>query len=225
MVSPIQDLVETIDAYIADQTARDERDRRQSRATMFVDWDGYNIPKVSYRNYDSPPPSPPATPNATFRFQEEGEHGNIRVKYQHRPHGERDSICVHGYDAETGFQYDYDGRIIHIHRDIPRPYSANSDYYEVSGWQDFDGDWSRLYFVYETTHTPEVKRGHQKVAHFIVRFFRKMERLGLLKYFKRKRGIGEELKRRHPRADEYVPPAPEIPREFRRVRPSTAHIS
>jgi hypothetical protein len=38
---------------------------------------------------------------------------------------------VHGHDPSTAFAYDYNGRIVHVHREAARPSSQVSEYYHV----------------------------------------------------------------------------------------------
>ncbi|KAJ4372988.1 hypothetical protein N0V83_003279 [Neocucurbitaria cava] len=144
-----RDLYSLIDEHLAWQLDRTEHQRPTSSGTMFLDWDGSEAPKVTYRNSSSSispslTPSPPS-PNPLKPLRSNSpEHiasrrgrqkplpplppqmvcdDGLEVTYQPHhfsPTTQRvRSPCVAGYDPRTAFSYKYNGRVMHVHRDTP----------------------------------------------------------------------------------------------------------
>ncbi|KAF2871518.1 hypothetical protein BDV95DRAFT_606955 [Massariosphaeria phaeospora] len=231
-------LIQEIDEYLADQLARQPKSTLSGRDTMFVDWDGTGQPIITYRKKTNPtrthtssrsyprarsPPLIVADSNLHVRYQRPRKptpkskfNPNARAASSTGP-AAPGGVYVEGYDPETAFTYDYDGRIMHIHRD-PRPSSdsstassAYSDYYALDA-QAYQGAHMRMRIVdKELPPTPRERRKRVKVVRFIHRVVGKLEALGLMGRLKeeRRRSLRimekqREVQRRAP-ASTYVP--------------------
>lgn len=123
--SGIDDLITEIDAYLATQLAREPLPRPTSAGTMFVDLDAAGTMQISYRNQPARSRSPPLLVAQ-----------DLHVRYDRGAAAE--GLCgmyVEGYDAATRFAYDYDGSIMHLHREGSRASECHSDYWAVDAEQ------------------------------------------------------------------------------------------
>ncbi|KAF2634497.1 hypothetical protein P280DRAFT_524055 [Massarina eburnea CBS 473.64] len=181
--------------------------RRDSSGTMFVDFVDGEM-KVSYRNPPCTSTSPsasrprPAVVGSSYDAQTPVQGRSLRhqtshvladngtMRLQQRPSG---SMVVAGIDPETGFEYDYDGRIIHIHRG-----GHNRDIYAKTLNDSRSSVYSEYYHVDAQTYDPSAtltvdggvnagmdgpkeKRRSQKMVTFIREVFRKIEGMGWMK--------------------------------------------
>jgi hypothetical protein len=94
-------------------------------------------------------------------------------------------LYVKGYDTESRFKYDYDGAVVHLHRDAERPNSRHSDYYhvDVESWS------PRRRLVPKASEDDlviERKKRHRAVD-FVQNLLRKMDAFGYLKNLREER--------------------------------------
>ncbi|KAF2260040.1 hypothetical protein CC78DRAFT_40383 [Lojkania enalia] len=200
----VQELIDMIDSHLALQMNQ-EPARPSSRGTMFVDWDGHGF-VVSYRNdgkrkHKYPPSSSsrPDTPPLLVN------HDSMQVKYRPDSGGSRQyRMWIEGYDLETAIQYDYDGEILHLHRDDKRPRSSSrlSDYYAVDA-REYETRKGVRVVDKELPPTPAEKR-RSKVVRLVCRLLRKIEGLGLLGKFGGQQGERENSGERRERRREGV---------------------
>ncbi|KAE8872014.1 hypothetical protein PTNB73_03473 [Pyrenophora teres f. teres] len=125
------DLNDLIDEHIAWTQGTEARQRRESQGTMIVDWDGTGTPVVSWRKRGD-------------ASNDDDDDDEVKEKPLYHPPRYSPTTQTHhapyvaGYDAKTHFSYDYDGRIVHVHRRGGQQHdksiarlSAHSDYYTM----------------------------------------------------------------------------------------------
>ncbi|KAA8623440.1 hypothetical protein A1F94_003534 [Pyrenophora tritici-repentis] len=190
------DLSNLIDEHIAWTQGTAARPRRGSQGTMIVDWDGTGTPVVTYRNRggdddqvkenrtSKPLPAPlniKPLPDLPLTAHYHSPRFSPTTQTHHAPY-------VAGYDAQTHLSYDYDGRIVHVHRSSGHEHdksaarlSAHSDYYAM----DLDR--------YTRGIEVRVKEGDAKkkngsgVGRFVEKVLDKLEGMGLLDRLRRDR--------------------------------------
>ncbi|KAF2832368.1 hypothetical protein CC86DRAFT_451905 [Ophiobolus disseminans] len=120
---------------------------------------------------------------------------STEVQYHHSPssgHQIRYSAgqnLVKGYDPPTAFAYDYNGQIVHVHRDTDelRQLSGHSDYIEVPA-ETWVPD-VPVKLVGSEKALPDVpeKQGKavDKVFEFVQKVLRKLDKMGIMGKFKR----------------------------------------
>lgn len=173
----VQELVNMIDNHLADQLSRQDISRCSSRGTMFVDWDGYNPPVVSY-HYPRRPQTPPLVVT----------NDNMEIRYRNppalaSPEKKSQRLYVEGFDPDTGFQYDYDGKTMHVHKDGSRPSSRHSDYYALDA-ENFDSNAPVLVVDKDLPSIPQERKRRDKVVNFIIKVFKRLSDLGILNRIK-----------------------------------------
>jgi hypothetical protein len=191
----ISDLIAQIDAHIASQ----QEGRPTTAGTMFVDFDAAGEMQVKYRNRrDSfstfstasssasvttlapPPPTLPlALPPPQDKVVPPIRSTSIRKEKMHLYEDKDGKLYVKGYDPASRFQYDYDGAVVHLHREARgRPASAHSDYYHVDAEA-----WSpRRQLIPKASEDDlviERKKRHRAVE-FVQNLLRKMDAFGYL---------------------------------------------
>jgi hypothetical protein len=85
---------------------------------------------------------------------------------------------VRGYDASCEYEYDYDRKIVHVHRSPPSKRSGHSDYYAVDV-NDYHPD-AELVVVVPETASGEVKRKHGNVIRFVEKMLRRLDGFGIM---------------------------------------------
>lgn len=90
-----------------------------------------------------------------------------------------DGLYVKGYDKDTGFSYDYDGRVIHIHKDSRRPSSNYSDYYALDA-ERYSADDPFVVVDKDLPPLPRERRRREKLVGFIGMIMKKLKDLGIL---------------------------------------------
>lgn len=170
----VDDLVSQIDAYLAEQLAYSSSPSRPtSRGTMFVDWEGYGDPIVSYRHHR---PARRLCPQPLLVADM-----GLEVRYQRPSSRHVGGVFVEGFDAETGFEYDYDGRVMHIHRDALPPSPTYSDYYAIDA-RSYESDRQLLVVDKELPPQPHKERRKRgRVVTFIQKLLKKLDGMGLMK--------------------------------------------
>ncbi|PVH98018.1 hypothetical protein DM02DRAFT_657745 [Periconia macrospinosa] len=168
------------------------RNSTESTATVVVDMDETTGEMhVSHRNRD------PSFLNRTFEDLDR----EVDIEFHHRKRG---GLVVSGNDPATGFSYDYDGRVIHVHRDNHHHLSRRDSKIERLNTRDSVGSsvYSEYYAVdaetYETgadmlvvhieSETPNKgkapSRKSKKVAPFMWRLLMGFEKCGVWERFK-----------------------------------------
>ena len=197
----MDDLVAQIDCYLAEQLENDYYTPRPTSAgTMFLDLDQHGETQISYRNRCEMSRCPP--PLVT-----QGMH----VRYDRSAAG----MYVEGYDHESRFRYDYNGDILHLHRDSSRASSAHSDYYRLDAEQYSP---LRPFSLQGHRSTPSLhskeKRKRHRAVDFIQAVLRKIEGMGLMRRFREDRvKVRQMAKTRNRRTKRcsVLSPVPQIP--------------
>jgi hypothetical protein len=172
----MENLVAQIDSYLAEQLTIP---RPNSAGTMFVDFDQHGEIQVSYRKRRE---TSHCSPLLVTR--------DAHARYDRHAAG----LYVSGYDPSTQFQYDYDGTVMHIHRDSSRPSSAYSDYYSLDAerYSPF-----RLLVSQDDGNIPSLhskeRRKLRRAMEFIQTVLRKIEGLGLMRRFREDRVKAKQM--------------------------------
>ncbi|KAF2683089.1 hypothetical protein K458DRAFT_405229 [Lentithecium fluviatile CBS 122367] len=194
-------LIAEIDAHLADQLAYADTQRPNTAGTMFVDTDEHGTVQVSYRNPSSRPSSPIYNPShdSIYDFNCDAPRTRsppllvaqgMRVRCdRHAAFQGRAGLYVEGYDEDSRFEYDYDGVVMHIHKESSQASSQVSNYYAIGAEQYSP---SRPLFVQDEDaqalpHKERKKRS--KAVKFIQTVLRKIDRLGLMKKFGEERDV------------------------------------
>ncbi|KAJ4299163.1 hypothetical protein N0V90_004407 [Kalmusia sp. IMI 367209] len=178
----VDDLIATIDAYLAEQISYryDRAMSTDSRGTMFVDFDDAGEMVVSYRI----PHRKPSPLIATI--------DGMQVRYSRA----KDGVYVAGQDCETGFKYDYDGCVMHVHKKASTRSSLLSDYYSIDAEKYTATTKLRPVSAVdvESPALPRERKKRHKVIHFVDKVLGKLDGMGLMGSFGR--WAGRRKKRR-----------------------------
>ncbi|PSN72249.1 hypothetical protein BS50DRAFT_658099 [Corynespora cassiicola Philippines] len=138
---------------------------------------------LPYPDDMSDPPYPDSPPTHILKHHSENDllivdNGTLRIKYSARPSSTRlgevdDSLHIEGFDPVTEFDYDYDGRIVHVHRQARRGSCAVSEYWAIEA-----GEWGRGVEV-EVFGCRE--RVTEKIVGFIMGLMGRLEGMGVLR--------------------------------------------
>jgi hypothetical protein len=124
--------------------------------------------------------SKPRPTSSGTMFVDFDHHGSMQISYRNRR-----EMHIEGYDFATHYQYDYDGSIMHLHRESSRPSSCCSEYYTLdaerySPLRPFvslgDGD-----------VLSGVGRKRRRAREFIQGLLRRIEGSGLMRKFREER--------------------------------------
>jgi len=176
--SGVADLIVTIDAYLAEQSLHNHRRRRESCGTMFVDLDEDGEMKISWRHkpnlstIDMGPRSPFIA----------ATNDGMEVRFNHA----RRRLYIEGQDAHTGYAYDYDGTIMHVHHDPGRPSSGISEYWSIDA-AEYNPELPLMVVDEELPSVSHERRKRAKVVGFISALARKINMLGLMGLLNQKR--------------------------------------
>lgn len=181
---------------------------RNSTGTMFVDMnEETGEMQVSYRNR-----------HLTANTQATNDVGmDLDMEIRERRRGD---ILVTGTDRVTGFEYDYNGRIVHVHRDNSRPttragrgYAQSDAASTISEYYALDADNYETgidILVREEEATGGEKKKRKKVTQFIKRLVNRFDSGGIFKKFKewkagsKKSASEHEKKEKNKLTDEYL---------------------
>ncbi|OCK79851.1 hypothetical protein K432DRAFT_405217 [Lepidopterella palustris CBS 459.81] len=177
----MQSLIQDVDEYIQAQQYL----HVSTPSTIFLDFDGTTIPNPvikrrshsdywleMYDNYCS------SQQTLASSYGPQNHHENplsgAIVPRQQEKSKQRGSR-MYGYDPDTEYSWDYDGRIMHIHKGDSD--SEHSSYYEISPFGNFSGDWTHLHKDEEdgpiNINTKMAKPGGPEFTQKGVCFFRK----------------------------------------------------
>ncbi|KAF2198818.1 hypothetical protein GQ43DRAFT_433932 [Delitschia confertaspora ATCC 74209] len=104
----------------------------------------------------------------TVKYDEETEDDDIPVKY--RP--STNCIRVKGYNRQYGFEYDFDGSVMHVHKDAPN--SNHSSYYQI---EDMPETYTGV--TIDPTIGKPIDERHERVANLIHRILHELDELRL----------------------------------------------
>lgn len=237
--SMTQDLYNMIDEHLAWQVDQTEQQRPTSSGTIIVDWDGYGVPKITYRKereismeqdehfpacygerastrvpsrQDSVTSSPttiyPATTRCTKATQHTETKGLSRKPHHmsytkglqatyHQPRSQCETPTAHGayiagYDPRTGFEYDYNGRIVHVHREATRRESRYSEYYAVDA-AEYTPSAPIQVLDKDVWGDKAEEKKRERVVRFVHKLLGKLDKVGVMAKFKaERRQQGEE---------------------------------
>ncbi|CAI6342438.1 unnamed protein product [Periconia digitata] len=164
--SRVDSLISDIEAHRKSQASSLSTARRGSTSslgTMFVDVnDETGEMEVSYRNREKIP-------------------REIDMKIRERRRG---GFFVSGTDRASGFDYDYDGRVMHVHRNARRGSSSTiSDYYELDA-KKYEPGADVIARSDEDTDDQAPKNKQQKEVDFIRTLIQKFDNHNIWKRFK-----------------------------------------
>jgi len=137
-------------------------------------------------NYDVRPLSLPRSMSTTVQYHRDDADG-LQVRYS------ASQNVVKGYDPATEYTYDYNGCVVHVHRDAERRHSGCSEYFEVPAEK-----WVADVPVLVKPSAPmkkalpnlpreAVPAKQHKVVEFVKRLLGKLDEMGIMGKFRQQR--------------------------------------